>query len=372
MNSQLKLELEKVRANHAETERQLRTQADKISRQDEEGSSAWKNRFENLDRAHSELQEELKQQQIITNQVKEEAAAFLREMKVLSAQDAEHFEREEKLVNQVHNLEDQIKDWRSRYTKTKTQLRTLRASSQGLSPQNTGATRSGDLIERDGLVQDVHVTEFQNAIDELLRSARGSEPNSVLTHVKTVIIAVRNISKDIGMLSISGDEQTLRKSKLKSKISATANNLITASKNFAISNGVSPVSLLDAAASHLTVAVIDLIRVVKTRPTPVEELDEDDDNSLIAESPAYYGIPFGSDKGGSIHSSISSPQNRYPISYDQGRNGAINSNPLPKDGNINTILDSSAPKIGLGVSTQEGEIVELKVAISGLTCSSLD
>ena len=316
-----------------------------------------------MDRAHHELQEELNHQQIVTNEVKQEAAAFLEEMKSLSARSTEHVEREEKLVNQVHKLEDQIKDWRGRYTRTKTQLRTLRASSQGLSLQNIDATQLGGLAEQDGLIKDVHVTRFQTAIDELLRSARGTDPGSVLAHVKTVVIAVRNISHDIGISSPDDDEQTPQKNKLRSKISATANNLITASKNFAISNGLSPVSLLDAAASHLTVAVVNLIRIVKIRPTPTEELEEDDDNSLIAESPAYYGIQFGSDRGGSVHSSISSPQNRYPMSLNQGKNGLVSFNPPSRDGGPNGLQNNSAPRIGLGVSTQEGEIVELKVII---------
>lgn len=366
LNNNLHLELEKLRADHSEAERQLLAQANQIPRQAEEADSVWKDRFENLDRAHHKLQAELKQQQTVTDEVKEEAATFLEEMKTLSARSTQYFEREEKLANKVHKLEDQIKDWRSRYTRTKTQLRTLRASSQGLSLQNTAAVQLDGFTEQDGLIKDVHFTRFQIAIDELLRTARGSEPDSVLTHVKTVVIAVRNISQDIGSLQPDGDEQAPQKVKLKSKMSATANNLITASKNFAISNGLSPVSLLDAAASHLTAAVVDLIRIVKIRPTPVEELEEDDDSSLIAESPAYYGIQFGSEKGGSLHSSISSPQNRYPTSYNQGKNGVFSSNPPSRDGGPNGIPNNSAPKIGLGVSSPDDEIVELKVSIQVL------
>lgn len=366
LNNNLHLEIEKVRADHSETERILIAQANQKPRQQEEADSVWKGRFESLDRDHHELQAELEQQQIITNEVKEEAATFLEEMKTLSVQCTQYFVREEKLANQVHKLEDQIKDWRGRYTRTKTQLRTLRASSQGLSLQNTNAIQLGGFTEQDGLIKDINFTRFQIAIDELLRSARESEPDSVLTHVKTVVIAVRNISQDIGNPQMNDDEQAPRKVKLKSKMSATANNLITASKNFAISNGLSPVSLLDAAASHLTAAVIDLIRTVKIRPTPIEELEEDDDNSLIAESPAYYGIQFGSEKGGSVHSSISSPQNRYPMPYNQGKTGFVNLNPPSRDGGPNGIQNSSAPKIGLGVSSLDDELVELKVNIHAL------
>ena len=45
------------------------------------------------------------------------------------------------------------------------------------------------------------------------------------------------------------------------------------------SNGIAPVSLVDAAASHLTGAVVELIKVVKIRPTPAGELEVADDFS---------------------------------------------------------------------------------------------
>lgn len=54
---------------------------------------------------------------------------------------------------------------------------------------------------------------------------------------------------------------------LKPKINATLSNLMTASKNHATSFGMSPVSLLDAAASHLSATIVDLVRLLKIRRT---------------------------------------------------------------------------------------------------------
>lgn len=54
---------------------------------------------------------------------------------------------------------------------------------------------------------------------------------------------------------------------LKSKTNATLSNLMTASKNHAMSFGVSPVSLVDAAASHLSASIVDLVRLLKIRRT---------------------------------------------------------------------------------------------------------
>jgi hypothetical protein len=78
---------------------------------------------------------------------------------------------------------------------------------------------------------------------------------------------------------------------LKGKVSATANNVITASKNYATAGGLSPVSLLDAAASHLTAAVVDLVRTVKIKPTPPGELEDNDDAALTPiQSNGYFNI----------------------------------------------------------------------------------
>ena len=284
-------------------------------------------------------------------------------MRALSAQSSRSYEREEHLVHQVHRLEDQIKDWKNRYARTKTQLRNLRASSLGLSLQQPDMTQLRGFIDQEGLIKGLHVTRYQIAIDELLRAARGNEPTSVLPNVKSVVVAVRNISQDIGHVSSNDDEQLQEKSKLRSRISATANNLITASRNFAISDGLSPVSLLDAAASHLTAAVINLIRVVKIHPTSPTELEDDDDSSFIAESPAYYGIQFDMSSGGreSVNSAYSSSQPPPSKANSQGQPTYPLQEPSSRDGAPKVAQNGSAPVVGLGLRAHDSEIEELKV-----------
>lgn len=357
--------MEKVRANHADTERQLQSHKDQSTKQQGAGETEWKRRFEDLDRSHQALQIELKQQRTVTDDVKREAAVFLEEMKAISTRSNQSCEREENLVLQVHRLEDQVKEWKNRYARTKTQLRNLRASSLGSSLQQTDPTQQGRFTEPSGLIKELHVTRFQIAIDELLRTARGSEPDSVIAQVKSVVIAVRNISQDVGNASSNDDEQTQQQSKLKAKISATANNLITASKNFAISNGLSPVSLLDAAASHLTAAVVNLIRIVKIHPTPPAELVDDDDSSFIAESPAYYGIQFdrSSAGGDSVYSAVSSPQPPSSKANSLGKPTYPAHKLSPRDAPPNGFQDSSQ-KVGLGLQEHNSEIEELKVSIT--------
>ena len=264
---------------------------DTLTTQASIGKSEWKARHDNLEKVHQELRSTVLRQDKVTTEVKHEAASFLNQMKALSERSNESQEREESLVRQVHKLEKEVQEWKSRYARKRTQTRTLRASTltTSLDQAHAGQTvEDKDLRAQDGLVKDIHVTRFQIAIDELLQSARADEPNAVLSRVKSVIVAVRDITIDLGDTKPNQDEAMQQRNRLRVKVSATANNLITASKNFASAKGLSPLSLLDAAASHLTSSIIELIRLVKVRPTPAQELEELEKNDVMADSPGKY------------------------------------------------------------------------------------
>lgn len=362
LNKNLQTELERVKSNQTATERQLRSELE-ISKAGDNSENEWKQRYEGLNKAHQDLQAELRQQKTTTREVKQEAAGFLNEMKLLSEQSQRTFEQE-RLTHQVHGLEEQVKEWKSRYARAKAQLRSLRTSSAPFGQTDfQQLAESGGLLQENGLVKDSHVIEYQVAINELLRSARRSELDSLLPQVRQVVIAVRQISQEVG--DPSRQETHSATSKLKSKVSATANNLITASKNFAASKGLSPVSLLDAAASHLSTAMVELIRVVKVRPSGAGEVeDEEDDNSIIAESPVgYYDlqrerISYG---GESIYSSASSPrQANGPSGYAvQAKNPYQGLNHSPRDGVANGVKGGTHnTKLGFGIRELEDEYEE--------------
>ncbi|KAL9601671.1 MAG: hypothetical protein Q9219_002391 [cf. Caloplaca sp. 3 TL-2023] len=364
LNKNLHLELDRVRSDQTTTERHLRSELDQISRKGDMSENEWKMRYEALDKTHLELQSEMKQQQNTTREVKQEAAGFLNEMKILAERSNQTHEREETFLRQLHRLEEQVDEWKTRYARAKAQLRTLRTSSAPLQQADTRQlAEAGDMIQEDGLVEDVHVTRFQVAIDELLQNAHTSSPESVLSSVRTVVVAVRQITQDIG--GARTEELGQQISKLKAKVSATANNLITASKNFAASRGLSPVSLLDAASSHLSMSVVELIRVAKVRPSVVGELDaEEEDNSVIAESPAaYYGIQQDrmSYAGESIYSSPSSPP---PNGFHHAANMKHpyhRRNLSSRDVSVNGVKGSSQAKLGFGIREQEDDADELHI-----------
>lgn len=211
---------------------------------------------------------------------------FLDQMKSISQRADNFYEKEEKMHADISKLQDEVKEWKTRYARTKATLRSLRTSSMGLSLQSstTLIAKEGGLSDPNGIVKDVHVTKFQISIDELLRTARGVNSAQTLDYVKGVVMATRAITENID------DSANDDRAKLKSRISATANNLTTAAKNHATSQGLSPVSLVDAAASHLTASIVELIKIVKIRPTQSGEFEDDGEDLILSpDSPRYNG-----------------------------------------------------------------------------------
>ena len=333
------------------------------------GGDTWKVKYDELDMEHRTLRNELEEQRKVTEEVRKEAAMFLSEMRSMADNGDSNWEREEKLTRENHRLEEEVKEWKSRYAKTKTQLRQLRAVSMGLSIQRPDANRfpkENEFTQPDGLVKDVHVTKFQISIDELLQIARSDEPSAVLNHMKTVVLAVRHITQDVDAAPDNKNEEVAqRRSKLKAKVSVTANNVITASKNYASSGGLSPVSLLDAAASHLTSAVVELVRIVKIRPTPAGELEDDDEPSLEPlQSPGYFSVTHSTRRlsgNESVYSAVSSP----PVGAVRNVKERLSAH-RRSTSKASGISNGFAPgpgavKLGFGMRPQDSDLEELKV-----------
>ncbi|THC87611.1 hypothetical protein EYZ11_012942 [Aspergillus tanneri] len=299
LNSSLQLELDKVRMEQEAMEKDLRTQIDAASQQGA-GDAELQARFADLEVKHRGLQSELQEQQQVTEEVRREAAGFLMEMRALSEQSHSRWEHEERLSGEVHRLEEEIKQWKSRYAKAKSQLRHLRASSAGISetiPDANTVARDNELLHENGLIKDIHVTKFQISIDELLRVARFDDHQLVMQQIKAVVIAVRHLLRDVEVSSDLDDGPSA----------------LRASKNFASSSGLSPVSLLDAAASHLSTAVIELLHLVKIQASPAGDLDEDEEEQHTQmKSPDYFSVAPSQRRlsnNGSVYSAMSPPSN---------------------------------------------------------------
>ena len=191
-------------------------------------------------------------------------------MRSLTSQQDTFLDSHTNSTREVARLQAEIREWKSRYSQLKVQVRSSNPSSIGSSSHLNSPIRI-DLKSRlvptdDGIIEDSSILRFQNSIDELLSAARQGD-NEVLEVMTEVVKATRAITDDLKRHGnrVVEDDPNVRK--LTSRLSATANNLITATKNHVSSHGLSPVSLVDAAASHLTSTVVDLVKVVKMRPS---------------------------------------------------------------------------------------------------------
>lgn len=294
-------------------EQQLQQSKTREAAQQDTGDPELQASFNDLENRHERLQVELHEQEQVTEEVRQQATQFLDEMRALSEQSQSNWDREEQLSKDVHRLHREVEQWKSRYAKAKAQLRQLRTSSVGIAdfrPDAGSVAKEDEFLQQDGMVKDIHVTRFQMSIDDLLRTARSDEPSLVMLQVTVAILIVRRILQDVNVPQ-DDDSTAAVLAKVRNRVTATANNLITASKNFANSEGISPVSLLDAAASHLCAAVVELVRLVKIRPTPADELDEDDNDGISQlQSPDYFDVAPNPDRfssNESVYSAISTP-----------------------------------------------------------------
>jgi len=313
LNDSLRQELDRLRDDHAAEVRDLREQLEdaKLTAQTAPRNNMGSRGGADMDlqRENDDLRAALQEQQQVTDEVRREAQDFLREMKLLSQQGTAAWERQSEMEKTIEQLESEVRDWRNRYARTKTQLRNMRASSLGLTIEQDAAqyVKERGFTEENGLVKDVHVTKFQISIDELLRRARVDNPDQVIDSMKAVVVSVRRITKDIDDSGPKSEELAQQQVRLKTKVSQTANNLITASKNFAAAAGISPVSLLDAAASHLVAAVVDMLRTVKIRATPAGELEDDDDGTITpVDSTGFFSPRSNSNNQSQSSSAMSS------------------------------------------------------------------
>jgi hypothetical protein len=236
------------------------------------------------------LEEEIAKQETMMNEVRLEATNYLKEMRDLSRQHDQAIEQEERLATRVKQLEKENSEWRSRYAKIKAQNKSLRASTMGLGLSteldHSSLLRQEGIISEGGLIRDTDVTRYQLAVESLLHVARGDSTSEMLTGVKNVVVSVSSLTAAVGTdgyptpspspLGPNDGPQHPAPSvaKIKARVTGTANSLITATKQHAAAHGLSPVVLLDAAASNLTAAVVQLIKAVRIRPSSRSELHD--------------------------------------------------------------------------------------------------
>jgi hypothetical protein len=253
----------------------------------------------------------------VTNDVRREATELLEEMKLLTAQQDSLFDNQTNSTREVTRLQSELRDWKSRYSQLKIQVRSTASSISSAANLNNNPLRmdvkSRFVATEDGVIEDATISRFQNSIDDLLAAARRDD-NEVLDVMTEVVKATRAITDNMKRHGDRNLEDDPKVRKLTTRLSATANNLITATKNHASSHGLSPVSLVDAAASHLTSTVVDLVKVVKMRPASgTASFRTDDDAQSDASRYSELATPITSPMG-----SLSPPGKSIPVPLTLG------------------------------------------------------
>lgn len=226
----------------------------------------------------------------VVEQLRADMEGLIAEVSDLSRRNDELMTSKDSDLIVIRDLDAQLKDYKRKYEQAKTELRSVKGRYIHSSPLSSlpsyfspAATSALFLqkpkfddqlpVSADGAIPDVHLTAFLTAIDSLLSAGRGNAPTRVLTPMKTVVNAVTNILDDVRSHSRRYSEPESVHA-LEERVEATLSNLVAASKTHATSLGLSPVSLLDAAASHVSAAVTELGRVVLLRRATKAEQEQ--------------------------------------------------------------------------------------------------
>ncbi|KAA1470711.1 hypothetical protein DENSPDRAFT_836571 [Dentipellis sp. KUC8613] len=213
----------------------------------------------------------------IVDQLRSDMEGLLAEVSDLSRRNDELMTSKDSDLVVIRDLDTQLKEYKRKYEQAKTELRSSRATSQLY--LQTPKFDEQLPVSAEGGVADVHVTAFLSAIDNLLTAGRSNAPTRVLTPMKAVVNAVTAIVEDIRSYERRprrdrGDVDPEALQALRERAEATLGNLVVASKTHATSSGLSPVSLLDAAASHVSAAITEIGRTILVRKATRAEQEQ--------------------------------------------------------------------------------------------------
>ncbi|KAG8788967.1 component of the polarisome [Serendipita sp. 397] len=195
--------------------------------------------------------------------------SLLEEVKELASRNDELTYARDEDEETIRELRTQMTDYKKKYERAKTELRNLKATSSLFlqKPKHDNHLPTS----RTGAIQDMHITAFQSASDDLLSTGRSDNPSRVLNPMKEVVDAVSAIIEDVRSYDLTQRSEQdppvdwATVDNLCERTQATLSNLVTASKTHATSYGLSPVSLLDAALSHVSASVTELAKLLLIR-----------------------------------------------------------------------------------------------------------
>ncbi|KAG9220958.1 hypothetical protein CCMSSC00406_0002442 [Pleurotus cornucopiae] len=270
----LQKELDELRETRArEKEREARR-----AREDEEELQILRDRCEKLEDERVDFQGGADAE--VVDQLRSDMEGLLTELNDLSRRNDELMTAKDADLIVIRDLDNQLKEYKRKYEQAKTELRSVKATSQ-LYSQAPKLDKSDDQlpVSPEGGLLDIHVTAFVSAIDSLLVAGRSNAPTRVLTPMKAIVNTVSAIIEDVRTYERRSprdradvDLEALRA--LRERAEATLSNLTTASRTHATSSGMSPVSLLDAAASHVSATITEIGKTILIRKATRAEQEQ--------------------------------------------------------------------------------------------------
>ncbi|KJA19997.1 hypothetical protein HYPSUDRAFT_217242 [Hypholoma sublateritium FD-334 SS-4] len=216
-----------------------------------------------------ELVKELLQREVRSEkaQRKTEVEGLEMEIKDVRAKNAEIVAAKESDSATIQSLEAELKEYKQKYEQVNGEMEKFKALSH-TSLQDAGKCDEDDqvLIMSDPDVVDVHIRQFVVAIDELLVAGR-INTRGVMAAAKDAADAVENIVQDINTFELlpkenRGDVNLPALQALRDHIEKEVSNLLAAAKTHASSSGMSPITLLEAAARHASVTITEIGRTL--------------------------------------------------------------------------------------------------------------
>ncbi|KAI9276728.1 hypothetical protein BDA99DRAFT_531823 [Phascolomyces articulosus] len=242
--------------------------------------------YNRLDDRYRQLEQEHRDQQDAVREVRDEAGHLLEQIKLLSSKNDDLRAEKSRCDDRIRQLTDEVQEWQSKCEKNRLELRTLKevfndkpfmvtpfkllllASSliDSAIPQQTGFIQP----TRNGAISHDHILTYQTSIDELLQKARSHKPSDVLSSMQKIVMTCKKVTEEVEQHETRGGLSSIAQTSLyslKSQFSTALTHLLTAAKNHANGMGISPVSLLDAAAGHMTTVMVDLAKLLGIKPS---------------------------------------------------------------------------------------------------------
>ncbi|KAH9473114.1 hypothetical protein Pst134EA_000192 [Puccinia striiformis f. sp. tritici] len=304
---------------------------------------------------------------VIVERLKAEVVELIDELRQMHSRQDLLLAEQDHFQEIIRDLENSVDVQKRRYETVKTESRDLKPSSTTHGPKEFLPNQKLPLTQN-GAIVDIHFTSFSSSIDDLLRSARSNVSNELISVMRRVIDVVSTIDEDIQQYESNpkmygGLSQAQQESldSTKTRINATLSNLITASKNHLVSSGLSPISLLDAAASHLCFSMVELVQLVGMRRANDREIELSE--NYHANRPKYDDDDSNEDGGAQITIGRSNKKNGIPSSPNDHlgirplglRNGDISPAPLRinKDRDFSARNQIGSPKSGIDPQQQD-------------------